>query len=66
MRATAEQWASDVPKQYFAKLPDGRYARFSIEFYAGGRNFVVFQSYLNPEPGHRNLEFDPAKQIKTK
>jgi hypothetical protein len=66
MPATAEKWCSDVPREYFVKLPDGKYARFSIEFYAGDRNFVVFTSYLNPAVGHRNLEFDPAKQIKVK
>ena len=36
MAATAEQWTSRLTRQYFAKLPDGRYARFSIRFYAGG------------------------------
>jgi hypothetical protein len=66
MPSMAEKWSSDIPKEYFAKLPNDRYARFSIEFYAGDRNFVVLTSYLNPEPGHRNLEFDPTKQIKVK
>jgi hypothetical protein len=66
MPATAEKWSSDLPKEYFAKLPNGTYARFSIEFYAGHRNFVVLTSYLNPAPGSRNLEFDSAKQIKAK
>jgi len=61
MPADTEQWSSDVLKEYFAKLPDGRYARFSIEFYAGDRNFVVFKSYLNPKIGSRNLEFDPKR-----
>jgi hypothetical protein len=66
MPATSEKWSSDVPKDYFARLPNGTYARFSIEFYAGNRNFVVLTSYLNPAPGSRNLEFDPSKQIKIK
>ena len=46
------------------KLPDGRYARFSIKFYAGDRNFIVFESYLNPTRGSRNLEFDPQKLLR--
>jgi hypothetical protein len=53
-------------KKYFARLPNGRYARFSIKFYAGDRNFIVFESYLNPKPGSRNLEFDSQKTVKVR
>jgi len=66
MSANSEQWSARPTKQYFAKLPDGRYARFSIKFYAGDRNFIVFESYLNPKPGSRNLEFDPQKTVKVR
>lgn len=66
MPTTAEQWSSDVAKTYFAKLPDGRYARISINFYPGDRNFVVVESYVNPTSGNRNLEFDPKKKIKAR
>jgi hypothetical protein len=66
MPANAGRWSSDVPKQYFAKLPNGTYARFSTEFYAGNRNFIVFESYLNPKSGSRNLEFDPQKTVKVR
>jgi hypothetical protein len=65
MAANAEQWTSRLTKEYFAKLGDGKYARFSIRFYAGDRNFVVFESYVNPTPGSRNLEFDPKKVVNT-
>ena len=65
MAATAEKWSPDVTRTYFAKLPDGRYARFSINFYPGDRNFVVLESYVNPTPGSRNLEFDPKHQVKS-
>jgi hypothetical protein len=64
MAASADKWSSDVNKSYFARLADGRYARFSINFYPGKRNFVVLESYVNPTPGDRNLEFDPKKEIK--
>jgi hypothetical protein len=66
VRVTADedQWASRLTKEYFAKLEDGRFARFSIRFFAGRRNFVVLESYVDPEAGNRNLEFDPAKAIK--
>ena len=63
MPASGEQWSKRPKKEYFAKLADGRYARFSIRFYAGNRNFVVFESYLNPKAGSRNLEFDSKEAI---
>jgi len=62
MPADIKEWASDVAKSYFAELPDGTYARFSINLYVGRgkeRNFVVLESYVNPVPGDRNLEYDP-------
>ena len=62
MAANAQQWTSQLTKEYFAKLADGRHARFSIEFYAGKRLFVVLESYVNPARGSRNLEYDPAKR----
>jgi hypothetical protein len=65
MPSTAPRWSSRAVKAYFAKLPDGRYARFSINFYPSQRrNFVVVESYVNPTPGDRNLEFDPKKILK--
>lgn len=56
MDGASEQWSSDVTREYFAKLADGRYARFSINFFPGRRNFVVIESYINPTVGSRNLE----------
>lgn len=66
MPTNAEKWSSDVTKSYFAKLPDGTYARFSINLYPGKRNFVVLEGYLSSTSGNRNLEFDPKKVIKLK
>lgn len=63
MSASAEKWSGDVNKSYFARLPDNRYARFSINFYPGDRNFVVLESYVNPKIGSRNLEFDSSERI---
>lgn len=64
MPSTAERWAIDGEGDYFAKLADGKFARFSVRFYPRARNFVVIESYINPKPGNRNLEFDPAKAVK--
>lgn len=69
MPASSDRWVSRASRQYFVRLPDSRFARFTLELYPGSRtfrNFVVFESYLNPQPGSRNLEFDPAKEIKAR
>ncbi len=63
MPTTAQRWTSRGERQYFAKLPDGRYARFSIRFYPGQRNFVVLEGYVNPTAGSRNLEPDPEQIV---
>jgi len=60
--AREEKWSSRLTKEYFAKLEDGRFARFSIRFYAGNRNFIVMESYVNTTPGNRNLEYDPKNE----
>jgi hypothetical protein len=66
MAADDAKWSSDLTTSYFAKFPDGTYGRFLVKFYPGDRNFIVIESYVNPTPGSRNLEFDPAKEIKAR
>ena len=56
MPTTAKSWASEATNDYFAKLSDGKFARFSINFYAGDRTFVVIETFLNPIAGSRILE----------
>jgi hypothetical protein len=51
----ATRWSSEATRDYFAKLPDGRFARFTVNFYPGDRNFVVVETFLNPV-GSRILE----------
>jgi hypothetical protein len=60
-----EKWASNVERQYFVKLSDDRYARINFRMRTGGEHFFVLESFLNSTPGSRNLEFDPAKVIKS-
>jgi len=59
--ATAERWRPSMAKQFFVRLADNRYARIKMEMIAGGDHFIVLESYLNPKPGSRNLEFDSSK-----
>jgi len=63
-KASDPQWRNGAAKSYFIKLPDNTYARVQARFYPRDyRNIVVLESYLNPTPGNRNLEYDPAKRV---
>jgi hypothetical protein len=64
MRSTDPSWRKRFKRNYFAQLPSGNYARFQFEFTSGGDHFFMMESYLNPSPGRRNLEFDPQKVVK--
>jgi hypothetical protein len=63
MPISEKPWRGQISRDYFLKLTSGTYARVSISFFMGGYQFINATSYLNPIPGHRNLEFDPDKQI---
>ena len=65
MPQSSSAWVKGFDKDYFAKLPGDRYARFTFGLTTGGDHFFVVASYLNPNPGDRNLEFDPAKAVKS-
>ncbi len=56
------KWDSEVTREYFLKLANGEYARIKFTMCAGGDNFFSVTSYLNPTPGHRNLEYDPDQK----
>jgi hypothetical protein len=59
MPANADQWRQQVQKSYFVQLGNGDFARIDFQMIAGGDHFFTITSYLNPTPGHRNLEYDP-------
>lgn len=63
MRHDAEQWTSDQQRDYFVKLPDGRFARINFRMIVGGNHYFVLESFLNPKPGSRNLEYDPKQEV---
>jgi hypothetical protein len=56
---------STARKQYYLKLGNGCYARVIVEVLAETSplfdSVVSLQWWLNPKPGSRNLEYDPAK-----
>ena len=59
----APRWRPGSEGEYYLKLGNGTYARAQIDMAAGGDHFVSVMSYLNPQPGSRNLEYDSSKQI---
>ena len=59
------QWRDSVQRSYFIQFNDNTFARVNLDMQAGGDHFVVWESFLNPTPGSRNLEFDPAKVLKS-
>jgi len=63
MSSAADPWESRQSREYFLKLANGEYARMSFSMYAGGYNFFSIDSYLNPTPGHRNLEYDASMKL---
>lgn len=62
MAKAAPQWRSQVRKDYFLQLNDGRFARVSLEVITHGDHLIAVTSFLNPS-GSRNLEYDPNKQV---
>lgn len=64
--SSGEKWQYTVIKSYFVKLQDGRYARINATIQAGHNNTpLVLDAFVNPTLGDRNLEFDPAKVVKS-
>lgn len=64
MPKDADQWSGQSERQYFIKLPEGRFARIKFKMIAGGDHFFRLESYFNPRSGSRNLEYDSANRIK--
>lgn len=63
MQRVDSRWTNGFEKNFFLKLRDGTFARLRFDLAAGGDHFVYLEGFLNPKPGNRNLEFDPAKAI---
>lgn len=63
MPANAPKWSPMAAKSYFLQLGNGTYARIDFQMFAENDHFFSITSYLNPTPGHRNLEYDPKQQV---
>ena len=62
-----DKWNYTVGESYFIKMSDGHYARINITIQSGHNNTpLVVDSFVNPEIGDRNLEYDPNKVVKPK
>lgn len=64
MQHNTARWSPQGQWSYFVKLADGRYARVEFKMIAGGEHYFRLESYYNPIPGSRNLEYNPEKAIK--
>lgn len=61
MAKDAARWRDGTERDFFVRLADGRFARVSLGVITGGDHFIVFESWVNPKPGDRNLEFNPKQ-----
>jgi hypothetical protein len=62
MQPNDPNWNSEITKDYWIHFSDGLYARATIEFYIGRFQNIYVTSYLNPQPGHTNLEYNPDQK----
>lgn len=64
-QGNAPDYQSQIYKNYFVRLSDGTFARIGTHVFSryNDEAAIDIDLYLNPS-GSRNLEFDPAKQIK--
>jgi hypothetical protein len=65
-KAGAEGYQSEMQAKFFVKTAGGQFARIEVRVLPEYSEMaaVDLASYFNPEPGNRNLEFDPEKAIK--
>jgi hypothetical protein len=59
MQPTDPKWSAWLTKDYWIRFGDGKYARASIDFRVSTLNIT---SYLNPQPVHTNLEYNPDQK----
>lgn len=61
-----DKWSYTANKSFFVETRDGRFGRLNVTIQAGHNTTpLVVEAFLNPTPGSRTLEFDPAKAVKS-
>ena len=56
---TNPNWNSQFEQDFFFRFTDGCFGRATIEIISGGDHFLIFEPYLNPRAGSRNLSVVP-------
>jgi hypothetical protein len=59
-----DQWKSDIQRDYFVRFGSGNYGRIQLRI-SGDKGRSIAETFLNPNPGSRNLEFDPNKVVQS-
>ena len=59
------RWYHQSEKHVFVRLSDGRFGRLHLRIFAVPKPFVNVESFTNPKPGSRNLEFDESEAIRS-
>lgn len=52
-------WNSRFEQDYFLRFSDDCFGRAKIQIFSGGDHFLIFEPYLNPKNGSRNLSVIP-------
>lgn len=53
------RWNSQFEHDYFFRFSDDCYGRAKVRIISGGDHFLIFEPYLNPKAGSRNLSVIP-------
>ena len=65
MVAGGDNWHTTIQRNFFGKLRNGCHVRFQVSLTTWGKgSFAIDAFFMNPAPGSRNLEYDPALGIK--
>ncbi len=66
-KAGAEKYQEVVQSKFFVKTAGGQFARIEVRVLPEYNDTAAVDlvSYFNPNPGDRNLEFDPTKVVTT-
>ncbi len=59
-----DEWNSEIQKDFFVSFASGNSGRVRLDI-SGEKGRCIAETFLNPKTGSRNLEFDPAKAVKS-